>query len=172
MAVPNNTNLDSGLASSLQAQTSYIPNLRDQRLWQATNMNSGVTPTNYGSGTWDVSPAASTGVQTAAPRYDFSGLVGKAQQTPLSGGTGSTGGDTGLFGLKDTTWGNIGMAGQLGLGLANTITAMDQLNLQKEAFGFNKDMKNKEYSMAKDAYDRNVARAASIGEQMRKGQVS
>lgn len=85
---------------------------------------------------------------------------------------GSTGGDTGLFGLKDTTWGNIGMAGQLGLGLANTLTAMDQLRLQKDAFAFNKDMKNKEYAMAKDAYDRNVARAASIGEQMRKGQVS
>lgn len=80
--------------------------------------------------------------------------------------------DTGLFGLKNTTWGNIGTAGQLGLGLANTLTAMRQLELQKDAFRFNKDMKNKEYAMAKDAYDRNVARAASIGEQMRKGQVS
>lgn len=86
--------------------------------------------------------------------------------------TGSTGGGTGLFGLKDSTWGNIGTAGQLGLGLANTLTAMRQLELQKDAFAFNKDMKNKEYAMAKDAYDRNVARAASIGEQMRKGQVS
>ena len=32
-------------------------------------------------------------------------------------------------------------------------------------------MANKEYAMAKDAYDRQVARAADVGSQMRAGKV-
>lgn len=80
--------------------------------------------------------------------------------------------NSGLFGMSDTTWGNIGTLGNLALGGLAAYTNMQQLGLAKDAFKFNKDLKNKEYAMAKDAYDRNVARAKSIGNQMNAGKVT
>jgi len=77
-----------------------------------------------------------------------------------------------LFGLGKNTWSNIGTMGNLALGGLAAYTNWQQLGLAKKAFKFNKDMKQKEYAMAKDAYDRNVARAKSIGDQMRAGKVA
>lgn len=69
---------------------------------------------------------------------------------------------------------NIGNTGSVlgGIGdLANAWTGYQQLGLAKKAFNFNRDMKEKEYAMAKDAYDRQVNRANSIGSQMQAGRV-
>lgn len=156
-----------GLAANSIRPTNYVQSLGDRRLWNATVQNGGVVPSNVGNYlTQDQLLAAQTG--------DFGGYGKNLTRDALGQNvTGvNPGGDTGLFGLKDTTWSNIGTLGNLGMGLAGTVAAMEQLNLQKDAFKFNKDMKEKEYGMARDAYDRNVARAAGIGEQMRKGQVS
>lgn len=61
-------------------------------------------------------------------------------------------------------------AGLQGLGaLAGAFTGMKNYKLAKDSLSFNKDMAQKEYAMAKDAYDKNVARSKSIGEQMRAG---
>lgn len=89
------------------------------------------------------------------------------------GGTSNYGTQTGdgLFGIDNQQWGNIGQAGQLGLGLANAYSGYKNMQLKRDAFDFNKDMKQKEYAMAKDAYDRQIRRATSIGDQMRAGQV-
>ena len=46
------------------------------------------------------------------------------------------------------------------------------LGLAEDTFAFNKDMMNKQYAMAKDDYDRQVARSSSIGTQMNAGKVS
>lgn len=70
--------------------------------------------------------------------------------------------------------GDLGKLGNLASGiggLASSFAAFKQLGLAEDAFKFNKEMKEKEYAMAKDAYDRNVKRATSIGDQMRAGSV-
>ena len=102
------------------------------------------------------------------------------------GAAGGTVGDTGTLNLNGTTTGQLGLANSgfldsigglkglgtiagIGGGLANALLGYKQLGLQEDAFDFNKAMKEKEYRMAKDAYDKNVARAKSIGEQMRSG---
>lgn len=77
--------------------------------------------------------------------------------------------DSGMFGLKDSTWGNIGTIGQLGLGALSAYTNWGQLELAKDAFSYNKEMKDKEYAMAKDAYDRRIAKGTSITEQINAG---
>lgn len=76
------------------------------------------------------------------------------------------------FGLENKTWGNIGTGLQLGTGLFNAYTGYKQLGLAEDTFNFNKDMAQKEYAMAKDAYDKQVKRASSIGDQMQAGKVS
>ena len=80
-------------------------------------------------------------------------------------------GDTTL-GLNNSTWGTIGTIGQLGTGLANAYMGYKNLGLAEDTFAFNKDMMNKQYAMAKDDYDRQVARSSSIGTQMNAGKVS
>lgn len=93
------------------------------------------------------------------------------------GGYGSTGvGDysqymnqEGLFGLKNGTWGNIGTGVNAVTGLASLYAGLQGLDLARDQLNFNKDQANKQYTMAKDAYDRNVARADSIGNQMAAG---
>lgn len=80
----------------------------------------------------------------------------------------NTGGDSFLGGLD---MGKLGDFAGLAGGLANTFAGFKQLGLAEDAFNFNKGMKEKEYAMAKDAYDRNVARAKSVGDQMRAGKV-
>ena len=77
----------------------------------------------------------------------------------------------GLFGISQGNWGNIGTGAQALSGLANVYGNLKQLGLAEDTFNFNKDMANKQYAMAKDAYDRNVARADSISKQMAAGKV-
>lgn len=78
---------------------------------------------------------------------------------------------TGSF-LGDLNMDKLGNIAGLAGSLANTFMGFKQLGLAEDAFNFNKAMKEKEYAMAKDAYDRNVARARSIGDQMRAGGVN
>lgn len=100
-----------------------------------------------------------------------------ADSKPVWDGYGSTGAGSysqymnqeGLFGLKNGTWGNIGTGVDAATGLASLYAGMQGLDLAKDQFNFNKDQANKQYAMAKDAYDRNVARADSIGNQMAAG---
>jgi hypothetical protein len=76
-----------------------------------------------------------------------------------------------FLGLDNNTWGGIGSGIEIGTGVLNTLTGMKQLGLQKDAFNFNKQMQEKQYGLAKDAYDRAVKRADSIGNQMQAGKV-
>lgn len=80
-------------------------------------------------------------------------------------------GKGGLFGLNGDTWGTIGDVGNLGLGLAETLAGFDQLALAKKITNANIRDKDRAYAMAKDAYDRNKARADSISSQMNAGKV-
>lgn len=80
-------------------------------------------------------------------------------------------GEGGLFGMNKDTMGSLGKLGTLAGGLADSFMAYKQMGLAEDAFNFNKDMAMKEYNMTKDAYDRNVKRAKSIGDQMRAGGV-
>lgn len=80
-------------------------------------------------------------------------------------------GKGGILGMSKETLGGLGDLGGLAGGLASTYAGFKQLGLAEDAFNFNKAMKEKEYAMAKDAYDRNVARAKSVGDQMREGKV-
>ncbi len=81
-------------------------------------------------------------------------------------------GKGGLFGLDSNTLNALGKVGSLAGGLAGTYAGFKQLGLAEDAFNFNKELKEKEYAMAKDAYDKNVARAKSVGDQMRAGSVN
>jgi hypothetical protein len=71
------------------------------------------------------------------------------------------------FGLTGEQWGVAGLAGKLALGGLEAYTGFKNMKLAEESFAFNKDMLNKQYAMAEDAYKKNVNRAASIGAQMR-----
>lgn len=75
----------------------------------------------------------------------------------------------GLFGLKKGTWGDIGTGVNAVTGLASLYAGLQGLDLARDQLNFNKDQANKQYAMAKDAYDRNVTRADSIGKQMAAG---
>lgn len=75
-----------------------------------------------------------------------------------------------FFKNNEATFDTLVDLGGLASGLADSYKGLKQLGLAEDTFNFNKSMKEKEYSMAKDAYDRNVARADSISEQMRAGQ--
>lgn len=99
-------------------------------------------------------------VQAANAGAFDSGLLGTdnsdASINPLGGGQGLA---------------NFGTGVNIATGLYGAYLGNKQLGLQEDAFNFNKAMKEKEYAMAKDAYDRQVARADSIGSQMRAGKV-
>lgn len=108
--------------------------------------------------------------QNQQPQYDFSSIINSSQiaSSPYADYMNQEG----LFGLTNGTWGNIGTMGKLGTGLANAYLGYKNYGLAQDTFAFNKDMKEKEYAMAKDAYDRQVARASSIGNQMQAGAVN
>jgi hypothetical protein len=88
------------------------------------------------------------------------------------GGIGSTGASPKTFlGLDQSTWGGLAAGGQLLGGAVGAYTALENLGLAKKVADYNMSMGDKQYAMAKDAYDRNVARAAGISDQMAKGKV-
>lgn len=76
-----------------------------------------------------------------------------------------------FLGENQNTLNTLGDIGNLASGLAGTFAGIKQMGLAEDAFDFNKAMKEREFAMAKDAYDRNVRRAESIGNQMRAGSV-
>lgn len=80
--------------------------------------------------------------------------------------------NSGLFGLDQGTWGNIGTMGGLATGGLAAYTNWQQLGLAQDAFKFNKDMMQKKYAMAKDAYDRKKLRDDNIAAQLNKGRVA
>lgn len=79
--------------------------------------------------------------------------------------------NTTTLGLDNSTWSGLGSLGTLGAAGLNAWTGMKQLDLAEDTFNFNKLDANRTYEMAKDAYDKNVARAGSIGTQMNAGKV-
>ena len=89
----------------------------------------------------------------------------------LGNGVGSSGTSATTLGLENSTWSGLGSLATLGVGGLNAWTGMKQLDLAEDTFDFNKLDANRTYEMAKDAYDKNVARAGSIGTQMNKGKV-
>lgn len=109
----------------------------------------------------------------------YSNYTGTGSSTAVGGGPASTGFLDGLANTFGKGFNYIGenqkslgdLAGLAG-SLANTFAGFKQLGLAEDTFNFNKAMKEKEYAMAKDAYDRNVKRATSIGNQMRAGGVN
>ena len=75
------------------------------------------------------------------------------------------------FGMNQGTLEGLGSIGNIGVGLGKLFLGAKQLGLAEDKFAFDKDMLNKQYAMAKDAYDKQTARAASIGSQMQLGKV-
>lgn len=75
------------------------------------------------------------------------------------------------FGWNEGTLKGLGTIGNLASGLGSIFLGSKQLGLAKDAFNFNKDMANKEYAMALEAYNANKARSESIGNQMNAGKV-
>lgn len=72
------------------------------------------------------------------------------------------------FGMNMNT---IGTGFNIASGLGSLYLGNKQLGLAEDKFAYDKDMMNKQYAMAKDAYDKQVARAGSIGSQMNAGKV-
>ena len=75
------------------------------------------------------------------------------------------------FGMNTGTLKGLGSIGNIAQGVGGLYLGSKQLGLAKDKFAFDKDMVNKQYAMAKDAYDKQVARANSIGSQMNAGKV-
>lgn len=75
------------------------------------------------------------------------------------------------FGMNKGTMQGLGSIGDIGAGLGKLFLGAKQLGLAEDKFAFDKDMLNKQYAMAKDAYDKQTARSASIGSQMAAGRV-
>lgn len=75
------------------------------------------------------------------------------------------------FGFNKGTLQGLGTIGDIGAGLGKLFLGAKQLGLAEDKFAFDKDMLNKQYAMAKDAYDKQTARSASIGSQMATGRV-
>lgn len=75
------------------------------------------------------------------------------------------------FGWNEGTLKGLGTIGNLASGLGSLYLGSKQMRLAEDAFKFNKDMANKEYAMALEAYNANKARSESIGSQMQAGSV-
>lgn len=72
-------------------------------------------------------------------------------------------------GVTDTAIQGLGAINAIG----NTVLGFQNYGLAKDTFDFNKKMKNKEYAMALDAYNRQKARGESQSNQARTyGQIS
>lgn len=63
--------------------------------------------------------------------------------------------------------GTAKFAFSVGTDLLNAWNSFKQLDLQKEAFKFNKDMATKEFNLAKESYDRKKKRSQGIAAAMR-----
>lgn len=121
----------------------------------------------------------------SSPNRGFSSNVGNSASSPLSefslrGASANVPTvnqvDTSSFldGLAGDSSG-LGSLGNIATGisgLASAFAGLKQLGLAEDAFKFNKSAKEKELAMAQDAYDKNVARAKSVGDQMRAGKVN
>lgn len=75
------------------------------------------------------------------------------------------------FGMNAGTLKGLGSIGDIGVGLGKLFLGSKQLGLAEDKFEFDKDMLTKQYAMAKDNYDKQTARSASIGSQMSAGKV-
>lgn len=80
-------------------------------------------------------------------------------------------GSNSTLGMDNSTWGTLGNVAKIGTGLGELWTGYKQLGLKEDEFKYNKMDADRTYAMAKDAYDKNVARASSIGGQMNAGKV-
>lgn len=96
-------------------------------------------------------------------------LDGNQINVPTNTSTGLFGAEG--FGMNQGTLQGLGSIGDIGKGLGGIYLGYKQLGLAEDKFAFDKDMMNKQYAMAKDAYDKQVARANNIGSQMNAGKV-
>ena len=101
----------------------------------------------------------------------FGGYGYELTNEALNGLNGLKAPDTGssFLGMNKGQWGMASQGVNAVTGLASLYAGMQGLDLARDQLNFNKDQANKQYAMAKDAYDRNVARADSIAAQMRAG---
>jgi len=65
-----------------------------------------------------------------------------------------------------STMGYINAGANLAQGIASLYSAFQNNSLARKTFNFNKDMMQKNYELAKDAYDRKVRRTAHIDAQL------
>lgn len=94
-------------------------------------------------------------------------LNGQQIDVPQSSGLfGSEG-----FGMNAGTLKGLGSITDMAAGLGGLFLGAKQLGLAKDKFAYDKQMMDKQYAMAKDSYDRQVARANNIGQQMNAGKV-
>lgn len=84
---------------------------------------------------------------------------------------GLAGSEVGGSKTTGSSLGALGTSLDLGMKGLNAWTGYKELGLKEDAFNFNKQMQEKQYGLAKEAYDRSVARADSIGKQMQEGKV-
>ena len=80
---------------------------------------------------------------------------------------GSTQSATSGFDIGNIDMGSIGSVLNAASAIGGYFNAKDANKQARKEFEYNKSMRDKEYAMAKDAYDRNTKRADYIGNQMR-----
>ena len=95
--------------------------------------------------------------------FDFSSTVNSGLGSSIFGSKG--------FGMNQGTLQGLGSISNILGGLGGIYLGSKQLGLAKDKFAYDKDMMNKQYAMAKDSYDKQVARANSIDKQMNAGKV-
>lgn len=74
-----------------------------------------------------------------------------------------------VLGLTGQTWQGINNVANLGLGALSIWNAMENNKIAKDTFNFNKEMKTKEYDMAKSDWDKRVARSEGLAAQLGSG---
>lgn len=74
-----------------------------------------------------------------------------------------------IFGLTDKNWSSISSIGNLGLGALSVWNSMENRKLAKDTFNFNKEMKTKEYDLAKADWDKRVARSDGLAAALSSG---
>lgn len=97
-------------------------------------------------------------------------LDGKQIDVPQSGGGGGLFGSEG-FGMNQGTLKGLGTITDMAAGIGGLVLGAKQLSLAKDKFAYDKQMMDKQYAMAKDSYDKQVARANNVGSQMNAGKV-
>ena len=79
------------------------------------------------------------------------GMEGIGTKTP-----GTTDGGTGMFGMSNSAWGNIGTLGQIGSAVGSYIMGNRALDQADEKFEFQKDSWEKQFAMMQDQYYRKL----------------